>query len=215
MSYLLKSMFKKFFRNENKKKSKLEENKSFFNEWAKTYDTNFGNYFLKKAQKDSISMISKENFSALDVSCGTGEGLLMLREKTKGKIRGVDISEEMLKIAKQKISEKNIELKKASVEKLPYEDETFDVVISTEAFHHYPNPDKAISEMNRVLKKGGELIITDPDFLFFNRIFERLEPGCIHIHNKKEMKNLFIQAGLNNIEQRRTAIAFFITKGIK
>ena len=215
MNYLLKAMFKKVFNKRDKNQSKLSENKRFFNNWAKTYDTNFGNYFLKKAQKDSINTISKKNFSALDVSCGTGEGLLMLREKTKGKIMGVDISEEMLKIAKQKISEHNVELKKASVDQLPYKDETVDVVISTEAFHHYPNPDKAISEMNRVLKKGGELIITDPDFLFFNRIFERLEPGCVHIYNKNEVKNLFIRAGLNNIEQRRTAIAFFITKGIK
>ena len=170
---------------------------------------------MRRAQRNSINMISNKNFSALDVSCGTGEGLLMLREKTSGRIAGVDISEEMLKIAKKKVGGKNIELKKAQVDKIPYANETFDVVISTEAFHHYPNPENAVKEMTRVLKKGGELIITDPDFLVFNRLFEKIEPGCVHIYNKREMKNLFIQAGLNDIKQRRTAIAFFITKGVK
>ncbi len=169
MSYLLKAMLKKIFRNKNESFSKLEENKFFFNDWAKTYDCTFGKYFLRKAQRDSIEIISKNNFSALDVSCGTGEGLLILRKKTNGKIAGVDLSEEMLKIAKQKFSGKNIELKKASVDDIPYKDESFDVVLSTEAFHHYPNPENAVKEMIRVLKKGGELIITDPDFFIFNK----------------------------------------------
>lgn len=210
---LIKLFVKHFWKKE--KLSKLNESVKYFDEWSHTYDKYTFRYFMRRAQKDSISTISKKNFSVLDVSCGTGEGLLMLREKTNGRIEGIDISEEMLKIAKEKIKGKNITLKKANVEKLPYDDETFDAVISTEAFHHYPNPKIAVKEMARVLKKGGELIITDPDFLIFNRLFEKLEPGCVHIYNKSEMKNLFIQAGLKNIEQRRTAIAFFITKGVK
>ncbi len=210
---LIKLYFEKFWRKETL--PKFDESTHYFNEWSHTYDKYTFRYFMRRAQRNSINMISNKNFSALDVSCGTGEGLLMLREKTSGRIAGVDISEEMLKIAKKKVGGKNIELKKGSVDKLIYDDETFDVVISTEAFHHYPNPENAVKEMTRVLKKGGELIITDPDFLVFNRLFEKIEPGCVHIYNKREMKNLFIQAGLNDIKQRRTAIAFFITKGVK
>ena len=94
---------------------------------------------------------------------------------------------------------------------------SFDAVLSTESFHHYVNPRKAINEMKRVLKKGGNLIITDANFYLplFNKIMEKIELGIVHIYNKKEMKKIFIQAGLKNIKQKRTAFAFFITKGVK
>lgn len=195
---------------------KLEkQNVWFFDKWAKSYDNFIFKWFMRKAQKDSINMITKKNFSAIDVSCGTGEGLLMLMERTKNKLAGIDLSPEMIKIAKQKIKDPKIELKQANVEKIPYKDNSFDVVLSTEAFHHYTQPEKSLKEMKRVLKKDGELIITDPDFLLFNKIFEWLEPGCFHIYNKKEMKKLFIQEEFKDIEQRRTAMFFFITKGVK
>lgn len=195
---------------------KLEkQNVWFFDKWAKSYDNFIFNWFMRKAQKDSINMITKKNFSAIDVSCGTGEGLLILRNKTKNNLAGIDLSSKMITIAKQKIKDPKIELKHANVEKISYKDNNFDVVLSTEAFHHYPRPQRSLKEMKRILKKNGELIITDPDFLLFNRIFEWLEPGCFHIYNKKEMKKLFIEQGFKDIEQRRTAMFFFITKGVK
>src|SRR3989338_6407466 len=205
---LIKNILKK------KKQSRFQENKEYFNKWAHTYDKYLFRWFMKRAQQKSIDLIDKMNFSALEVGCGTGEGLLMLKEKTNGTIVGIDISEEMLKRAKEKLNKRNINLKKANVESIPYNDETFDVVMSTESFHHYVNPKRAINEMKRVLKKGGDLIITDANFYLplFNKIMEKIEPGIVHIYNKKEMKKIFIQAGLKNIKQKRTAFAFFITK---
>lgn len=209
---LLKNILKK------KKESKLAENMSFFNEWAKTYDNYFFRWFMKRAQQKSIELITKKNFSVLEVGCGTGEGLLMLANKTKGRIVGIDISKVMLEKTREKIKQfKNIKLKEANVENISYKNETFDVVMSTESFHHYVNPKKAIKEMTRVLKKNGELIITDANFYLsiFNKLMEKIEPGCVHIYNKKEMKKLFIQEGFKDIKQKRTAFAFFITKGVK
>ena len=200
-----------------KKQSRFKENKEYFNKWAHTYDKYLFRWFMKRAQQKSIDLIDKMNFSALEVGCGTGEGLLMLKEKTNGTIVGIDISEEMLKRAKEKLNGRNVNLKKANVESIPYNDETFDVVMSTESFHHYVNPKRAINEMKRVLKKGGDLIITDANFYLplFNKIMEKIEPGIVHIYNKQEMKKLFIQAGFKDIVQKRTAFAFFITKGVK
>ena len=208
---LIKNILKK------KKQSRFQENKEYFNKWAHTYDKYLFRWFMKRAQQKSIDLIDKMNFSALEVGCGTGEGLLMLKEATNGKIVGIDISDEMLKRARNKLKGKNINVKKANVENIPYNNETFDAVLSTESFHHYVNPRKAINEMKRVLKKGGNLIITDANFYLplFNKIMEKIEPGIVHIYNKKEMKKIFIQAGLKNIKQKRTAFAFFITKGVK
>ncbi len=61
---------------------KLEkQNVWFFDKWATSYDRFIFKYFMKKAQKDSISMITKTNFTALDVSCGTGEGFKDIEQR--------------------------------------------------------------------------------------------------------------------------------------
>ena len=61
------------------------------------------------------------------------------------------------------MSSKNIDTKLsiANVEKLPFQDKTFDTVINTMAFTGYPNGDKAMAELKRVLKKGGKLLLVD------------------------------------------------------
>src|SRR3989338_9830270 len=82
-----------------KKESLAEENVWYFDRWAKTYDRYVFRWFMKRAQYNTLAMIDaaqKKDFSVLDVGCGTGEGLRMLKEKTKGRIVGVDLSSEML-----------------------------------------------------------------------------------------------------------------------
>ena len=201
-----------------KKESLAEENVWYFDRWAKTYDRYVFRWFMKRAQYNTLAMIDaaqKKDFSVLDVGCGTGEGLRMLKEKTKGRIVGVDLSSEMLARARAKIQ--GVELYPADVEHLPFNTASFDVVVSTEAFHHCLNPERALREMHRVLKKGGELIIADCNFrfTFLNLLFERFEPGCVHIYSQREMRSLFQAHRLHDIQQRRTAIVFFITKGMK
>lgn len=56
---------------------------------------------------------------------------------------------------------KNAELTEGVSDKLPFEDNTFDVVTCSQSFHHYPDTDKALREAYRVLKKGGIYIISD------------------------------------------------------
>ena len=72
----------------------------------------------------------------------------------------------MLEITSKKILSKkiNAKLSIANVEKLPFQDSTFDTVINTMAFTGYPNGDKAMSELKRVLKKGGKLLLVDFDY---------------------------------------------------
>jgi ubiquinone/menaquinone biosynthesis C-methylase UbiE len=72
----------------------------------------------------------------------------------------------MLEITRKKMERANIEvhLSRANVEKLPYPDGTFDTLINTMAFTGYPDGDKAMSELYRVLKPGGKLILVDFDY---------------------------------------------------
>ncbi len=101
----------------------------------------------------------------LEVSFGSG--YLMTQYATdKNEIHGIDYNEKMLGITINKMKRLNIKahLSQGNVEKLPFPDNTFDTVINTMAFTGYPNGDKAMSELKRVLKKGGSLLLVDFDY---------------------------------------------------
>ena len=157
-----------------------------------------------------------DHHSILDVSCGSGEFLRELSEKTAAKLHGMDFSEKMVKLASRKLYGK-AEIIQGDVHQLPYGDNTFDDVVSTEAFHHYYDQRKALHEMKRVAKKGGKVIIADINFFmrFIHRLFEHLEPGCVKINSPQEMKNFFLTEGLVNITQKRSFLFSVITTGVK
>ena len=67
----------------------------------------------------------------------------------------------MIESAQKKLGEKVI-LEVGDAEKLPYAENQFDIVICNASFHHYPNPDRVLSEIKRVLKIEGILILGDP-----------------------------------------------------
>lgn len=68
-----------------------------------------------------------------------------------------DFSEGMCKIVKDKhIEHRNVEIEQIDIQDIPYEDNTFDIVIANHMLYHVPNVDKAIEEVYRVLKKGGK-----------------------------------------------------------
>jgi demethylmenaquinone methyltransferase/2-methoxy-6-polyprenyl-1,4-benzoquinol methylase len=104
--------------------------------------------------------------SILDVCTGTGD-LAIRFATTNGtsKIRGVDQSQEMLRIARRKINHQElndrIELFEASALKLPFQDDSFDIVSVAFGLRNIGQHRRAIREMARVLKKGGRLLILE------------------------------------------------------
>ena len=108
--------------------------------------------------------------TVLDVGCGRGFYLkaLTLYPFIK-KIYGVDINKLYIAKAKSLIGDKRVIIKIASIESLPFSENTFDCVISSEILEHIPDVDKGLKEINRVLKPGGTLLITVPNnnFPFF------------------------------------------------
>ena len=103
----------------------------------------------------------KNELKILDAGCGTGMNMIKLSKY--GKVYGIDISDEALKFCKIN-GLKNV--KKASVEKIPFKDNTFDLVTSFEVLYHQNVKDykKAIIEFHRILNKDGLLILRLPAF---------------------------------------------------
>ena len=108
----------------------------------------------------------QEGETVLDIGCGTGVDTLIaaIMVGPEGKVVGIDMVPEMLERAMKNLNEtilSNITFQPASAENLPFPDESFDVVISNGVFNLIPDKVKALSEVLRVLKRSGRLMIAD------------------------------------------------------
>ncbi|QMU27956.1 bifunctional demethylmenaquinone methyltransferase/2-methoxy-6-polyprenyl-1,4-benzoquinol methylase UbiE [Adhaeribacter radiodurans] len=148
------------------KKSQVAQ---MFNSIAGKYD--FLNHFLSAGvdiywRKKAIDLVAKSKPEfILDIATGTGDfAIEALRIKPK-KIIGVDISEGMLEVGRQKLQKKQIshliELKTGDSENLEFEANTFDVVMAAFGVRNFENLEKGLAEMHRVLKPGGQIVILE------------------------------------------------------
>ncbi len=193
----------------------LKKNRTLFNRWAKSYDKQVFQFWMKKFYAQAAAELQlTSKTKVLDISCGTGE--LLKRLHGKAQLYGVDLSEDMLAVARTKLP-KEVTLLKADVHHLPFRDNFFDYAMTTEAFHHYYDQPSALKEMTRVTKNGGKVIVADINFFLkpLHWLFQKIEPGCVKVNSKKEMKKLFEEAGLRNVKQKRNFLFAVMTVGEK
>ena len=107
--------------------------------------------------------ISDSPFTVLDVACGTGDlSLALLRQGCT--VTGIDLSEEMLKIAREKINvgdKSRVALQIADAEHLPFADSSFDAVTCAFGIRNFVHLEQGLAEMSRVLKPGGQLLLLE------------------------------------------------------
>src|SRR6201985_1611040 len=131
-----------------------------YDRWAPVYDLVFGEVF-SKGRSAAIAATNKIGGRVLEVGVGTGISLPLYGPNVR--IFGTDISEAMLRKAKQRVAGqrlKNVEgLAVMDAEKLEFPDNSFDVVMAQYVVTAVPNPEVALDEFARVLRPGGELII--------------------------------------------------------
>lgn len=102
-----------------------------------------------------------KNKTILDVGCGDGYFGSILQRETNSAVYGIDISSSAVK----KAIEKGIKAKVCNLntKKIPFASESFDICVCSEIIEHVLDPDELLNEINRVLKKGGLLIVTTPN----------------------------------------------------
>ncbi len=133
------------------------------------------NYWRKKAL---LHLKSFKNPYILDVASGTGDFAIAALKYNPSKIIGIDLSIEMLKKGDEKLLKKGldrvIQLQPGDSENLAFENETFDAVTVAFGVRNFENLIQGLKEMNRVLRKGGRVIILEfskPSSKFFRLLF--------------------------------------------
>jgi ubiquinone/menaquinone biosynthesis C-methylase UbiE len=121
--------------------------------------------FAKEIYNFVNSLVKKKNPIIVDVGCGPGFLLLEIAKLIPdSKLIGVDFSEDMLRIARQKALEKKVDsisFKLGPAEKIPLPDNYIDIVVCLSSFHDFSNPEDTLSEIYRITKKNGIFILKD------------------------------------------------------
>lgn len=150
--------------------TKKDQVATMFNNISGTYD--FLNHFLslgidvlwrKKAIKE---LVSTQPRMILDVATGTGDfAFEAIKKLAPEKVVGVDISDGMLDVARQKISQRNLQaifsVQLGDSEGLQFEENTFDAITVAFGVRNFENLEKGLADMFRVLKPDGKIVILE------------------------------------------------------
>jgi demethylmenaquinone methyltransferase/2-methoxy-6-polyprenyl-1,4-benzoquinol methylase len=156
---------------------------SMFDSIAWRYD--FLNHFLSFGidrlwRRKAVRIISRhfQNPEILDVATGTGDLAITAMRINPAKIRGIDISQNMLAIGREKIHKKGfsdkIELISGDSENIPFSDDLFDVAMVAFGVRNFADPLKGLKEMRRVLRDNGMILVLEfskPSGFLFRKIY--------------------------------------------
>jgi demethylmenaquinone methyltransferase / 2-methoxy-6-polyprenyl-1,4-benzoquinol methylase len=192
---------------------KKEQVADMFNQIAYRYD--FLNHFLsagidkgwrKKAIRELDSVKPR---TILDVATGTADmPVMMMKFLSPERIVGIDISEGMLDLGRQKIAKAGLQqsicLQKGDAEEIAFPDSSFDGITVSFGVRNFQNLEKGISEMYRVLKPGGKLVILEfsrPEkgfFLPFYAVYLRfIAPGIGRMFSGNREADKYLSDSVN------------------
>ncbi|MEW9671889.1 class I SAM-dependent methyltransferase [Ammoniphilus sp. 3BR4] len=154
---------------------------------------------------EMIDWLSPEsNHVALDIATGGGHVTKALSPQV-GQVFSTDLTLPMLEAAKRHLDStcKNVFYVQADSESLPFLEETFDIVVCRIAAHHFPNPERFVREVGRVLKPGGRFLLIDnvaPEQdgldVYMNQLEKLRDESHVRCYTTLEWKQWFVQANL-------------------
>jgi ubiquinone/menaquinone biosynthesis C-methylase UbiE len=193
-----------------KESKHIDVNKTKWDRWAKNVDDERGwrNNYLRTAQKDLVDLLElNESTRMLDIGCGTGRALGFAAQKNQGEgnYTGVDLSEKMIAKAKEDFKGlDNFHFLQSNAEAIPLLDNTFDIIICTNSFHHYLHPKKAIKEMSRLLKQKGRVYILDGTtdtrmMKLVDKIMRLFDKSHVKMYSTEKYQSFYTNTGIKYI----------------
>ncbi|MBI4236978.1 MAG: class I SAM-dependent methyltransferase [Deltaproteobacteria bacterium] len=180
---------------------------------ASVYDRRFRGYIARTISTalEMLQLTGTERI--LDVACGTGElERRILEVHPQQPIWGIDLTEEMLVAAREKLGEvPNIQWERADSRYLPFPDAHFDIVVTLSAFHYMREPQRVVNEFARVVRPGGRVVVLDwcRDFLFaqlYHLMRKVFFPQHYRVYHLAEMQQLMRDAGLTPADYRQFTV---------
>ncbi len=139
----------------------LDGQKRVYAIWAKFYDKVYLR-LLARAQREAVAAACASGNNILEI--GVGTGLTLPYFSADKRVTGADLSHDMLKVAQAKVRDQKLHQVQGLVVmdacRLGFADEAFDAVTAQFVITLVPDPEAALDEMDRVLKPGGEIIIS-------------------------------------------------------
>lgn len=171
---------------------------------GKTLISAFFDTFNAKLLNFALAKVDvQEDDKVLDIGFGPGTLIYkMAKNITTGCVYGIDISMDMVNKACQKnlkfIESKKVELKQGSVEDIPFENDFFDKLCTLNTIYFWPDPEKSIREIHRVLRTDGMLLIGF-------RIKEQFQNNPytqtgFNLYTEEDVRSLLEKAGFREVE---------------
>lgn len=180
----------------------LEDIKRIYSGYSNIYDYIFKWFFTPRHQHVINSLNIRPNEHVLDVGVGTGLSLPLYPVHCK--VVGIDLSGDMLQKAWKKVRKyglTNVKLLEMDASRIAFEDNVFDYVVAAFVISVVPDPVRVISEMKRVAKPDGRIVIIN-HFQSQNRVVAKFEewvsPICMRLgwHSDVDLEDLVARAHL-------------------
>ena len=170
-----------------------------------------------------ISRVTPEE-RVLDVASGPGFIAMALSGACQ-EVVGIDVTENFLNFARAESTSRglsNVTFEYGDVESMPFEDHAFDCAVCRSAFHHFPNPERVLAEMKRVVKPGGRLLIMDmiasedPEKAAYHHHIEMLcDPTHARALSPSAFQSLFNEAGLTVAWEREGQVHYSVDQWLE
>jgi ubiquinone/menaquinone biosynthesis C-methylase UbiE len=197
--------------------AKAQAAEAHFDRWAGAYGRS---RLLPSLQRKALAEIEPAaGDRVLDVACGAGALVIQVAPLVERAV-GVDLSHGMLEIARSRLRAaedsplRNVEFLQGPSDAMPFADGSFTAVVCTTALHHFPDPQRSIDEIARVLDPGGRVVIGDMcrDALttkIADPLFRRFEEGHVGLQRKRDIETMLTRAGLRVTSSRHVWLLLY------
>ena len=181
---------------------------------AGDYDRRWKRYVAASVDRTLAELHLEPGTRLLDIGCGTGVLLEQLvLQQPEARLYGGDLSSAMLAVARDRLG-RSAGLVQAASEALPLADASIDVLVSSSTFHFVREPGKALSEMRRVLRPGGRLVLIDwcRDFLTMRMLdgyLKAFDAAHHHTYGSEQFVQLLEKHGFGEVRISCYKIGWF------
>ncbi len=197
---------------------KAEQSQITYDKMALEYDSMPEGKYTRNHKDELIKkVVVMDGDTILDVACGNGLLLAELSKKAKVNAFGVDISENMIAVAKKRYP--NCTFIAQPCFPLRFENKSMDVITVSCAFHHFEKPQGFVDECMRILKDDGKIYMAEPYFPPSIRwianalVFPFSHNGDVRVYSSKNLRTFFEKAGFTDIQTYiKGTIQFFAAR---